>query len=86
MAAGARHLQLGHCPAGVTSQSIPSLTIHIIEEEEYHGWILPFSLIIYGIWNVSLSTVLVDSAWHIVEEGLAGILVGVIYRNHGQST
>ena len=42
-------------------------------------WILPWSVIIYGIWNLPLAVVLVDSAWHVVEEGLAGLAVGLIY-------
>ena len=42
-------------------------------------WILPWSLIIHGIWKYPLLSVIVDSAWHIVEEGVAGIVIGVIY-------
>ncbi|MCG8608210.1 hypothetical protein MJD09_24905 [bacterium] len=49
-------------------------------------WILPFSLIIHGIWNVSLTAVLVDSVWHIVEEGLVGIVVGFIYGTDAKAS
>lgn len=42
-------------------------------------WILPWSLVIVGIWNVGLRIVLIDAVWHIVEQGLAGIGVAYVY-------
>ncbi len=42
-------------------------------------WILPWSLIIVGIWNVSFAGVAVDALWHVVEEGIAGIAVAYAY-------
>ncbi len=42
-------------------------------------WILPWSVIISGIWLVDMGPVLVDSAWHIVEQGLGGIAVALVY-------
>lgn len=44
-------------------------------------WVLPWSLIIVGIWNVGLTVVLVDSGWHVVEQGIAGIGVAYAYRS-----
>ena len=42
-------------------------------------WILPLSLIMHGIWTVPLNSVLVDSGWHIIEEGIGGIVIGLVY-------
>lgn len=42
-------------------------------------WILPWSVIITGIWNVGMTVTLVDAAWHVVEEGLAGVVIGLVY-------
>ena len=42
-------------------------------------WILPWSVQMHGIWIVPLNAVLVDSAWHIVEEGIGGIAIGLVY-------
>lgn len=33
---------------------------------------LPLYLILYAVWDFPLSHALVDSAWHLVEEGLGG--------------
>ena len=42
-------------------------------------WILPLLLIFHVVWNVSLTLVIVDAAWHVVEEGLAGIAIAFVY-------
>ncbi len=42
-------------------------------------WILPWSVIISGIWQIELTIVLVDSAWHIIEQGLGGVAVAMAY-------
>ncbi len=42
-------------------------------------WILPWSLVMVGIWQVGLRIALIDAVWHIVEEGLAGIGVAYVY-------
>ena len=42
-------------------------------------WILPMSVIIHGLWNYPLTGVIVDSVWHIVEEGIAGIGIALVY-------
>ncbi len=38
---------------------------------------LPIYLILYAIWNVSLTLMLVDSAWHLVQEGVGGVILGL---------
>ncbi len=46
-------------------------------------WILPVSLIFHGVWNLPLTGVIVDSAWHVVEEGIAGIAIALVYGKPG---
>ncbi len=42
-------------------------------------WILPLLLVFHGVWNVPLTLVIVDTAWHVIEEGLAGIAIAFVY-------
>ena len=43
-------------------------------------WILPFSIVLHGVFISGTKTlILVDAIWHIIEEGIGGILIGVIY-------
>lgn len=46
-------------------------------------WTLPLELIFVGVWNVPLTLALVDSGWHVVEEGLAGIAIAMVYARGG---
>ena len=49
-------------------------------------WILPLSLMLHGTINISLVVVLVDAGWHIVQEGLAGIVLAFIYGSGAAAT
>ena len=40
---------------------------------------LSSNLILYGAHNMTLSATLVDSSWHIVEEGIGGIVIALVY-------
>ncbi len=42
-------------------------------------WILPLLLVFHGVWNVPLTLVIVDAAWHVVEEGVAGVVIAFVY-------
>ena len=42
-------------------------------------WWLPTQLVLYGALEGPLSIVLVDGGWHLVEEGLAGIALAMVY-------
>ncbi len=42
-------------------------------------WLLPWSVMMHGLWNYPLAGVIVDSAWHVVEEGVGGIVIGLVY-------
>ncbi len=42
-------------------------------------WVLPMTVVVYGLWNLPLTTVMVDPAWHVVEEGIGGIAIALVY-------
>ena len=43
------------------------------------SWILPFCVVLYGIFESSGTLLMVDFVWHIVEEGIGGIVIGLVY-------
>jgi len=49
-------------------------------------WILPLSVILHGVWNLPLTGVIVDSAWHVVEEGIAGIGIALVYGRQPEAS
>lgn len=42
-------------------------------------WWLPTQLVLYGAIEGPFSMVVVDGAWHVVEEGLAGVALAMVY-------
>ena len=42
-------------------------------------WWLPTQLVLYGVLEGPFSIVLVDGAWHLVEEGLAGAALAIVH-------
>ena len=42
-------------------------------------WILPLSMIMYAVVETSGTLIVVDTIWHIVEQGIGGIVIGLIY-------
>jgi hypothetical protein len=42
-------------------------------------WWFPTNLVLYGAQGGPFSLVLVDGAWHLVEEGIAGAVLGLVY-------
>jgi hypothetical protein len=40
---------------------------------------LPTNLILHGVWNNPLAAALVDSVWHVVEQGIGGIVIALVY-------
>jgi len=42
-------------------------------------WILPLNVIIYAVKETSGTFIVVDVLWHIVEQGIGGIVIGLIY-------
>ena len=43
-------------------------------------WVLPHSLILYAVMEgFSLKVIMIDSIWHLVEQGVGGIIIAMIY-------
>ena len=42
-------------------------------------WALPHSVGNHGLYNLPLTYVIVDSAWHVVQEGIGGIVIALVY-------
>ena len=42
-------------------------------------WWLPTNLVFYAAMEGPFSIVLVDGAWHLLEEGIAGAVLGLVY-------
>jgi hypothetical protein len=40
---------------------------------------LSTNVLYYGVWNVPLSAQLIDSAWELVEKGLGGIAIALVW-------
>ena len=43
--------------------------------------VLPIGLVLYGAHTVPLTGTLVDAIYHVVEKGIGGIVIGVVYGN-----
>ncbi len=39
------------------------------------------NLILHGAWNLSLTGGIVDSVYHLLEQGLGGLVIALVYRN-----
>jgi len=48
--------------------------------------VLPIGLVLYGAHTVPLTGTLVDAIYHVVEKGIGGIVIGVVYGNITEST
>ncbi len=46
-------------------------------------WVLPISVVDHGLHNLPLTLVIVDSAWHVVQEGIGGIVIALVYGRPG---
>ena len=42
-------------------------------------WILPIGVVLYGVMESSGTLLVVDAIWHIVEQGIGGVVVGLVY-------
>lgn len=39
---------------------------------------LPLYMILYAVWDISIVHILIDSGWHLVEQGIGGIVLGLV--------
>jgi len=44
-------------------------------------WVLPYNVIMIGVMGTAKTLVLVDTLWHLVEQGVGGIVIGYIYKS-----
>ena len=42
-------------------------------------WVLPHSLVMTGVEGGEMGILFIDAGWHIVEQGVGGILIALIY-------
>ena len=42
-------------------------------------WILPLSVVLFGVMESSGTLLVVDAIWHVVEQGIGGIVIGLVY-------
>ena len=42
-------------------------------------WTLPLQLVFHGLLNLGLTGGLVDAGWHVVEQGVGGIIIAMVY-------
>ncbi len=45
-------------------------------------WVLPNGLVISGVWEYNSTQLIVDSIWHVVEQGVGGLIIGMIYGKY----
>ena len=49
-------------------------------------WWFPTNLVLYAVLDGSSSEIFVDGVWHIVEEGIAGAALGLVYGRREELT
>lgn len=43
-------------------------------------WLLPITLVLHGVYNFPTLSLLIDSSWALLEQGLGGMTIGFSYR------
>lgn len=43
-------------------------------------WLLPITLVLHGVYNFPTLSLLIDSSWALLEQGLGGMVIGFSYR------
>ena len=47
---------------------------------------LPTGLVYSSIWNYPMNTALIDAAWHVVEEGVGGIALAMVFARGAEAS
>lgn len=42
-------------------------------------WVMPYSLVLFGVYKFPYIAIPLDFAWAIVEQGMGGLVIGLIY-------
>jgi hypothetical protein len=43
-------------------------------------WLMPYSLVLFGVYNFPYDVLPLDFAWALVEQGVGGLIIGLICR------
>ena len=41
-------------------------------------WLMPYSLVLFGVYNFPYVVLPMDFAWALVEQGIGGVVIGLI--------
>jgi uncharacterized protein YacL len=69
-------------PRVVTSVSAPLLSGLIFGIGAAVFWLMPYSLVLFGVYRFPYSALPLDFAWALVEQGTGGVVIALI---HGKS-
>ena len=42
-------------------------------------WMFPFSLVLHGAYNFPSAAIFIDTGWALIEQGVGGIVISLIY-------
>ena len=42
-------------------------------------WLMPYSLVLFGVYKFPYVALPLDFAWALVEQGIGGLVIGLIY-------
>jgi hypothetical protein len=42
-------------------------------------WLMPYSLVLFGVYNFPYAVLPLDFAWALLEQGIGGLVIGLIY-------
>jgi hypothetical protein len=42
-------------------------------------WLMPYSLVLFGVYKFPYAALPLDFAWALVEQGIGGLVIGLIY-------
>lgn len=48
-------------------------------------WLLPYSLVLHGVYTFPAMALLIDPVWALIEQGAGGISMGLIYRERNDN-
>jgi hypothetical protein len=49
-------------------------------------WLMPYSLVLFGVYKFPYIALPLDFAWALVEQGMGGLVIGLIYGKENNNT
>jgi len=49
-------------------------------------WLMPYSLVLFGVYKFPYIALPMDIAWALIEQGIGGLVIGLVYRNENTNT